>query len=148
VDLRDNPDEGAFRSELRAWLEARKPSLVLTPFVTDAHADHFTLNRILAAAVENAAIDAAGTAVLGYEVWSLVPANRYCDIGDVAAQRNELLLLYPTAMKVDDFVHLCVHRNYYNAYTFMGREGLAEAFYEAPANRWAALVKSVEGLHA
>ena len=125
---------------LRAWLEGHRPSLVLTPFVTDAHVDHFTLNRVFAEAIAKAAIDAAGTSVLGYEVWSLVPANRYCDISEVAASRNELLLLYPTAMKVDDFIHLCSHRNYYNAYTFMGREGLVEAFYETTADQWAGML--------
>ena len=84
-------------------------------------------------------------AVIRGQIMSLVGHQA---LGMVEATIREAEKGHFTAMKVDDFVHLCVHRNYYNAYTFMGREGLAEAFYEAPANRWAALVKSVEGLHA
>ena len=133
---------------LRAWLESHRPSLIFTPFITDAHADHFTLNRVLAAAVTKAAFDATGTPVLGYEVWSLVPANRYCDITEVAPKRNELLLLYPTAMKVDDFVKQCSHRNYYNAYTLVGHNGLVEAFYETTADGWAAMVTKSGTPHA
>ena len=134
-------------NDLKMLLEKLRPCLVFTPFVTDAHGDHHTLNLLLERALAAANIDHAATAVLGYEVWSLVPANRFCDITAVATRRDELLLLYRTAMKVDDFIHLCAQRNYYNAYQFMGREGMAEAFYEVPANAFGALLESAGAPH-
>src|SRR4029079_7793079 len=87
-DFRARPERV---NDMCSWIEAHRPSAVFTPFVTDLHTDHLTLNRILAAAVAKASIDAAGTPVFGYEVWSLVPATHYCDIAEVAARRNELL---------------------------------------------------------
>jgi len=134
--------------ELRAWIEARRPSLIFTPFVTDVHDDHLTLNRILARALATAAIDLSSTSIVCYEVWSLVPANLFCDITAFASRRDDLLRLYRTAMKVDDFIHMCAHRNYYNAYTFAGGPGLVEAFYATPAPAFGSLLDSVEAPRA
>ena len=111
---------------LRATLAELGPALIFTPFVTDIHEDHRTLNRMLAEALEDP--QRPDLEVLNYEVWSLAPANRHCDVAEVMPRLEELLFLYETAMKVDDFVHLCVDRNYYNSCLRAGHPGFAEAF--------------------
>jgi LmbE family N-acetylglucosaminyl deacetylase len=132
-------------SELTRLLEELEPALVFTPFVTDIHPDHRVLNRMLAQAL--AAAPAAGRAarVLNYQVWSLVPPNLYCEIGEVAARQEQVLLLYATAMKVDDYVHYCQDRNYYDAVVVAGRPGFVEAFLEVAADELPVLVATVEG---
>ncbi len=128
-------DNGHFRAtdgcvtRMRELLARVRPALVFTPFVADIHPDHGTLNRILARALD----DASPARVLQYEVWGLVPANTWCDVTTRGAELERLLRLYPTAMKVDDFVHFCEDRNHWHAIALAGRGGLAEAFLETSA---------------
>ena len=127
---------------LRSNLESLRPALIFTPFITDFHPDHLTLNRILAEALDTSRVQLDGS-VMSYEVWSLTPANAYCDITEVMEEVAALLLLYVTAMRVDDFIHFCESRNYYNSLTYAGRPGFAEAFFETPQADYAPLVRSV-----
>ncbi len=129
-------------AELRAWLDSHRPALVFTPFVTDAHEDHLTLNRMLGRAL--AGLPAAGdTRVVGYEVWSLVPATHYVDVTEVVPARDRLLTMYDTAMKVDDFIHMCAERQAYNGdrLGFAGR--MLEVFQTVGADRFPALLETV-----
>lgn len=119
---------------LRESLRELRPAMVFTPFLADIHADHLTLNRILAAALEGA--DDPPPTIVGYEVWSLSPANLWCDVTSCMADVERLLMLYETAMKVDDFVHMCSARNRYHALTLAGRPGHAEAFFATDAERF------------
>jgi LmbE family N-acetylglucosaminyl deacetylase len=130
--------------ELRKTIESVRPTLVFTPFVTDVHDEHLVLNRVLARALENLSWDCSSMRVLSYEVWSLTPASTYCDVTDVMKRVEELLLLYKTAMKVDDFVHFCGHRNYYHAYTLTGGPGFVEAFHMVSAASFGALIRTAE----
>jgi LmbE family N-acetylglucosaminyl deacetylase len=102
-----------------------RPTHVFTPFVGDGHADHRVLSRILAAALAEADVQPQ---ILQYEVWSLVPANRYCDITDQAETLESLLLLYERAMRVEDFVHFCESRNLARGLEVTGRHAYVEAF--------------------
>ena len=136
-------DNGAFRlrddlvARLRATLREMEPALIFTPFIADVHVDHQTLNRILAAALEG--VPAGAMTVIGYEVWSLVPANLWCDVSACMRDLERLLMLYETAMKVDDFIHMCSTRNRHHA-RFLGAPDYAEAFFAADATRFRALM--------
>ena len=116
--------EAAVAALARALDEVR-PTHVFTPFLGDPHADHRILSGILADALLLAAIEPC---VLQYEVWSLVPANLYCDVTREAQRVERLLLLYARAMRADDFVHFCESRNLARAFELTGRPGYAEAF--------------------
>jgi LmbE family N-acetylglucosaminyl deacetylase len=126
-----------------AILEETRPKLIFVPFITDIHPDHVLLARILAAALGR--WSEPGTIVLGYEIWSRVPANAWCDVGSVMADLEQQLLLYETAMKVDDFVHGCAARNYANALLLAGRSGFVEAFFQCDVTTYRSLVEPVPG---
>jgi LmbE family N-acetylglucosaminyl deacetylase len=159
-------------ARLRDTIRGMAPALLFTPFVTDDHPDHLTLNRILGGALKELAgaagavagragvVDASAGAraaaaaaaavtppggtpapeILGYEVWGFVPANRWCDVSDEEREVARLLHLYPTAMKVDDFVHQRADRGYAHALALSGRPGFAEAFFAADPATWRALI--------
>jgi len=132
-----------FRPELvdrlRATLDELEPSLIFTPFLTDIHADHLTLNRVLAGALEGGR--GSGAEVLAYEVWGLAPAAVYCDVTGVMPEVERLLLLYETAMKVEDYVQMCAARNYYHSLRLAGRPGFCEAFFSADLDGFRQLVE-------
>jgi LmbE family N-acetylglucosaminyl deacetylase len=123
-------------------IESLQPALIFTPFVTDFHPDHQTLNRILSDALRSARILLDGS-VLSYEVWSLTPGNVYCDVTEVMSEVAALLLLYTTAMRVDDFVHFCESRNYDHALKYAGRPGYAEVFFETSPGDFPTLLQTV-----
>jgi len=141
-----NEDNAAFRARddlaarLRETLREMEPALIFTPFIADIHADHQTLNRILAAALEG--VPAGAMTVIGYEVWSLVPANLWCDVSACMGDVERLLMLYQTAMKVDDFIHMCSTRNRHHA-LFLGAPDYAEAFFAVDPARFRALMGRV-----
>jgi LmbE family N-acetylglucosaminyl deacetylase/SAM-dependent methyltransferase len=116
---------------LRVTLRELQPALVFTPFLADIHPDHFTLNRILAGALDGQSGE--GMSVVGYEVWSLVPANLWCDVSSSMPDLERLLLRYETAMKVDDFIHMCRTRNRYHARALGSGASYAEAFFATDA---------------
>lgn len=144
-----NEDNHAFRAReelvarLRETLREIGPALVFTPWLADIHPDHLTLNRILAAALEG--LPGKDTQVLGYEVWSLAPANLWCDVSSCMADVERLLLLYETAMKVDDFIHMCRTRNRYHARAMAGAPGYAEAFFATDPSRFREMVGRAPG---
>jgi N-acetylglucosamine malate deacetylase 1 len=129
----------ALVGRLSELLTRLAPRLVFTPFLTDAHADHLTLNAILADAIPRAGAALANCRVLGYEVWSLAPAGVVCDVAAVREAHEALLWLYESGMKVDDFVEMCERRNYYNACRLLGAPGYAEAFHGCAATDYPAL---------
>jgi len=137
-------DNEAFRvrddlvARLREALQEIGPALVFTPFIADIHPDHLTLNRILAGALEG--LPERGMSVVGYEVWSLAPANLWCDVSSCMRDVERLLLLYETAMKVDDFIDVCSARNRFHALTLGGAPGYAEVFFATEAARFRDLV--------
>ncbi len=140
-------DNGHFRAtdelvaRMVALLDEVRPRWVFTPFVADLHPDHFTLNRILARALERSPRELR---VFQYEVWGLVPANAWCDVTAESARLEQLLRLYHTAMKVDDFVHFCEDRNLHHSIRHAGRVGLAESFLESDAARFVTMVRAGE----
>lgn len=138
-------DNRAFRARddlaarLRGTLREMRPALVLTPFVADIHPDHQTLNRILARALEG--LPEGGMSILGYEVWSLAPANLWCDVTRCMPGLERLLLRYETAMKVDDLVRMSSARNRRHALALGYGAGFAEVFFAAEPERFRAMVE-------
>lgn len=131
--------------ELTELLGRLRPALIFTPFVTDVHPDHRVLSRMLAGAIPAAAPALAGSLVLSYQVWSVLPATHVCDITGVVGLQERALLLYATAMKVDDYVHFCQDRNYHDAVAVTGRPGFVESFYATPAGAYPGFAATVEG---
>ncbi|MFI5372215.1 MAG: PIG-L deacetylase family protein, partial [Candidatus Eisenbacteria bacterium] len=121
---------------LVAVLERSRPALVFIPFVTDIHPDHLTLEHILADALDRAPGVAADAEVLNYEVWSMVPANVCCDVTNWMALQERLLLMYETALKVDDYVHFVEEHKWFNSRVHLGRDGFADAYVAVPAARY------------
>ena len=120
------------------------PRAVFAPFVTDIHPDHFAVSRMLAAALPKSGLDLASVEVFGYEVWSLVPANVICDVTELMPLIERLLLTYETALKVDDYVHLCARRMFYNACRYRNQNGYADAFLALPASDFLGVVQEQE----
>jgi len=131
----------ALVERLAALLTRLAPRLIFTPFLTDVHADHLTLNAILADAIPRAGAALVDCRVLGYEVWSLAPAGVVCDVAEVREEYEALLWTYESGMKVDDFVEMCERRNYYNACRLLGAPGYAEAFHSCAAAAYPALAR-------
>jgi N-acetylglucosamine malate deacetylase 1 len=125
-----------------------RPALIFTPFIIDIHPDHRVLSRLLASAIRVGGPALEGSLVLSYQVWSSTPATHTCEITDVVGLQEQALLLYATAMKVDDYVHFCQDRNYHDAVAVTAHPGFVECFFATPANAYPELVTSVEGLDA
>lgn len=116
-----------------------RPALVFTPFVADIHPDHQTLNRILARALEGLPED--GASILGYEVWSLAPANLWCDVTSHMSELERLFVLYGTAMKVDDLIRMSATRNRRHAVALGRAPSAVEVFFAAGAGRFREIVE-------
>lgn len=143
-------DNRAFRADPR-WSDAMttllsrtNPALVFTPFTIDVHPDHWTLTRILASALPRTGLDLDSIEIFNYEVWSLVPANWVTDVTAVVDEIERLLLLYATALKVDDYVHMGAARLLYNSLRYLGRAGYAEAFLGTSGSAYLDMFRSQE----
>jgi LmbE family N-acetylglucosaminyl deacetylase len=126
--------------ELIETIRRIRPSLMLVPFMTDIHGEHRVLTRIASEALGGLRSESTLPEIFQYEVWSLTPANRYCDVSGEMNRLEELFFLYETAMKIDDFVHFCADRNYYHSLSLAGQKGFAEAFYASSARDFVAQV--------
>lgn len=142
IEWREDNRNLAYRPELARRLcevlDEVDPALVLVPFVTDIHPDHVLIARLLATALAEGR--PRSFRILGYEIWCRIPANAWCDVTSVMNRLEERLFLYPTAMKVDDFVFQCSARNYVHALELAGRPGFVEAFHESDVARFRTLV--------
>jgi LmbE family N-acetylglucosaminyl deacetylase len=132
--LRCNPSTAA---RLARLLEEARPTHVFTPFLGDLHADHRTLSCILGEAL---AIASVAPQILQYEVWSLVPANRYCDITGQQQTLERLLFFYERAMRVEDFASFCRSRNLARAVELTGKPAYVEAFLCTTSAEYRALM--------
>lgn len=127
-------------SRLAELLDELRPSHVFTPFLADRHADHRTLSCILGRALAIARVEPH---VLQYEVWSLVPANLYCDVTDQATALQRLFLLYERALRAENFVHFCESRNLARALELTGRPAYLEAFLSTASAEYRRLAESM-----
>jgi LmbE family N-acetylglucosaminyl deacetylase len=123
---------------LARLLEEWRPSLVFTPFLADRHVDHRTLSRILGRALSVARTEPE---VFQYEVWSVVPADVYCNTTDEEKTVERLLLHYERALQVENFVAFCHSRNLARGLGLLGRPAYAEAFLSTTSAEYRRLVE-------
>ncbi|HTM59166.1 MAG TPA: PIG-L family deacetylase [Burkholderiales bacterium] len=126
----------ALMAKLAHLMRDVRPTHVFAPFLGDRHADHRALSDILAGALPMAGVEPQ---ILQYEVWSLSPANLYCDITACVETLEDLMLLYEYAMRVDDFVHFCQNRNLARALELTKRHAYVEAFLATTSAEYQAL---------
>ncbi len=131
--------------KMRDMLLKIRPSAIFVPFVNDAHPDHIAANAILAASLAAEELQDFETDVLGYEVWSYLPANCYCNIDEQFDAKARMLLRYRTGMKMVDYVRYCESLNSYHAEKLTGRKGFVEAFFRLPADGYRDLVARPSG---
>src|SRR3954468_20476671 len=132
-------------AELAKLIERLRATHVFTPFLGDQHGDHRALSDILAGALGVSRIEPQ---VLQYEVWSLAPANLYCDITECMEKLETLLLLYERAMRVEDFVHFCESRGLARALELTGHPAYVEAFLSTSSAEYRTLAAASPPLGA
>ncbi len=132
--LRGTAELGARSGEL---IQRLRPGLVFVPSFTDIHPDHQTVLQLVADALREMPEPRPDVAL--YEVWSLVTPTHAHPVDARIGTIEELLLLYETALKIDDYVHLVAERLLYNACEYQRRPGYAEVFDILPAQRFVEL---------
>jgi len=140
--LRATPE---LQAQFREVLERTRAGLVFVPSFTDFHPDHQTVLQLLAGALTQTS---RKPEVALYEVWSLVSPTHAHPVDDRIHAIEDLLLLYETALKIDDYVHLVAERLLHNACTYQGRSGYAEVFEIMPAERFIAIAAAQAMKHA
>jgi LmbE family N-acetylglucosaminyl deacetylase len=146
ADNRALRPSGELRDRFSELLSRTRPAVVFAPSFTDIHPDHQTVLRLLTGAL--ATLDGPRPEVALYEVWSVVAPTHVHDVGTRIGRIEELLLMYETALKIDDYVHLVAERLLYNHVEYMtgaatgpgaglaAGGGYAEVFQVWPADRF------------
>jgi len=140
--LADNKFEvrEALIDRMAALLVAEKPDVVFVPFINDLHSDHVKTNDLLARALQQSALNTP--IIFSYETWAVVPPNCICDTTGSFDDKADALLLYPTAVRVVDYIHMCEYRDGYHHLKHFGTAGYAEAFYAVTTSEYLKLIQS------
>jgi len=110
-----------------------QPDVVLLPFVTDRHRDHFATNGCLIGAIEQ--LKSAWTQKLqcvAYEAWSPIYANVYVDITSTMDYKRNALRCYRSQISEPNFADGMEGLNRFRAVSAMVGGKYAEAFFVAP----------------
>jgi len=134
------------RGRIRETIVRARAALVFAPSFTDIHPDHQTVLRLLAESLGEMPGPLPEVAL--YEVWSLVAPTHVRDVGPRMLEIEELLLLYETALKVDDYVHLVAERLIFNSFEYRGVAGYVEGFQVLPGARFLELASGHFGAPA
>ncbi|WP_134682277.1 PIG-L deacetylase family protein [Paracoccus ravus] len=130
-------DAARLTESLAAHWRSHPPDLLAAPFPADRHGDHAAAARIVA--------DAAGRALradlvmLGYEVWSPVPANAVLDVTPVAETKWQAIAAHESQVATTDYVSAARGLGAYRAITAGMGPGTAEAFHLAALSDYRAL---------
>lgn len=120
-------------ARLAGILSEWRPDIVLLPFLTDRHADHFATNRCFIEAVNQLEGDwAQSLNCLGYESWSPIYANVYVDISSTMECKRRALKCHETQLRSDDFLAGIEGLNRFRAVTGLTGGTYAEAFFLTP----------------
>jgi LmbE family N-acetylglucosaminyl deacetylase/SAM-dependent methyltransferase len=125
--------------KLSDLLQHLRPDIIFVPFINDAHRDHITANQLLKASLHTSGMDLSRVVVFSYEVWSLVPPNRYCIIDDLFDEKIRAMLTYRTALKAFDYIHYCKFLNAYHSHILFKKKGFTEVFYRQNASGYLVL---------
>jgi LmbE family N-acetylglucosaminyl deacetylase len=110
-----------------------KPDIVILPFITDRHHDHFATNKCFIEAI-NRLQDSSTENIqcLGYEIWSPIYANLLIDITATMAQKLDAIRCYQSQLEHDDYLGGIEGLNRYRAVSGLTGSEYAEAFFLAP----------------
>lgn len=135
---------GAVASRLARMLSEWRPDLVLLPFVTDRHVDHFAANRCFLEAVEQLKDGwTAALQCLAYEIWSPIYANLYVDITATIDWKRRALDCYRSQLDHMDFAAGVEGLNRFRAVSGLVPGRYAEAFFLAPLPTYRRLYRSL-----
>jgi LmbE family N-acetylglucosaminyl deacetylase len=120
-----------------------RPELLLLPFFTDQHPDHFQANALFLAAARRLSV--ARPEVWAYETWTPLPANRLVDITAVAERKWAAIRCHESQAQRLDFLGAARGLNAFR-WLPMGRgAGYAEAFFAASLSAYEALFRRLAG---
>ena len=120
-------------SKMTDLLSQIDPDIILTPFINDIHVDHQATNQILKEALkENKS--SKPIEILCYEVWSMVSVNTYCDIESVIDKKHELMRLYKTQLRGQNFILINELSAAYHAQSLFNKKGFVEVFHKLSVN--------------
>lgn len=123
------PEIGA---KLAAILAEWRPDIVMLPFVSDRHADHFAANRCLMEAADRmGAAWCEGVRCLAYESWSPLHANLYVDITASLEAKRRAIRCHESQLAFNDYLAGIEGLNRYRAITGCIGGTHAEAFFLA-----------------
>ena len=117
-------------SDMIQVLEDVQPEVIYIPSFFDHHYDHFAANQILVDSLKKTHL--ARIILIGYEVWNNLPFPNYIvDVSSFFEKKKEILTLYETPLRGEDYIKLCTYRNalHYALYINSKTDGYAEAFY-------------------
>jgi LmbE family N-acetylglucosaminyl deacetylase len=121
-----------------------RPDIVLLPFLTDRHADHFAANRCLLEAVDR--VDTAWAEslnCLGYETWSPIYANVYVDVTATMDCKRRALSCHASQLQFTDFLAGVEGLNRFRAVSGLTGGSYAEAFFLTPLPNYRRLYRKL-----
>jgi N-acetylglucosamine malate deacetylase 1 len=136
LDARDGslcdavPEIGA---RLAAVISDWRPDVVMLPFVSDRHVDHFAANRCLMDAAGRMGLGwAEGVQCLAYESWSPLHANLYVDVSESMDAKRRAIRCHESQLLFNDYLGGVEGLNRFRAVSGMVAGTYAEAFFMAP----------------
>ena len=118
---------------LACILSEWRPDIVLLPFLTDRHADHFATNRCFFDAVSQLKAGwVESLNCLGYETWSPIYANVYVDISATMECKRQALNCHESQLRFTNFLACVEGLNRFRAVSGLTGGTYAEAFFLAP----------------
>ena len=128
----------------RSAPDAFRPDVVLLPFLTDRHADHFAANRCLMNAAQRLGpgwID--GIECLGCEIWSPIYANLTIDISAWIDAKRRAVACHASQLRDADYWAGVEGLNRYRAVSALTGGTHAEAFFRAPLETYRRLYQQM-----
>jgi LmbE family N-acetylglucosaminyl deacetylase len=145
LDLPDGELQAGAREAglLADCLRDLRPELLLLPFFTDQHPDHFQANALFLAATRRLPVGRPD--IWAYETWTPLPANRLVDITAVAERKWEAIRCHESQAQRLDFLSAARGLNAFR-WLPMGRgAGYAEAFFAASLSAYEDLFRRLAG---
>ncbi|HET9652232.1 MAG TPA: PIG-L family deacetylase [Usitatibacter sp.] len=116
---------------LAAILAQWQPDVVMLPFMSDRHADHFAANRCLVDAAARLGTACDRLECMAYESWSPLHANLYVDITPSVEAKRQAIRCHASQLAFEDYVAAIEGLNRYRAMAGRVRGTHAEAFFVA-----------------
>lgn len=121
-----------------------RPDTIFTPFLLDNDIDHHNCSLALSSALEMSRHTAL---IYGYEVWGLCIANVAVSIDAVIDRKCDLINLYSSQVKNNDYAHCTRGLSMYHSLQFGGRRTrYVERFFEIPALEYVQLSKKLSAI--